>query len=292
MKLSIFFDHVTQAAEQSGRTLDDLLAAAKAAGIDGADINNANIARNPEMLPAIHRAGMCVACSFEFYDWGGAEYQSYDRFRIHLANAKAEGQDKILVIPGFLSDEEGRALGTLLNEIGIPDSPMIDPRLDAFMRGNASILRMTEMLQGAVKLAAEVGITVSLEDFDGYKAPFARTAGLLWFMQNVEGLRFTLDTGNFIYSDELMEKAHDLLADYIVHVHTKDRGAEEGCTGFRYKQGMAAVATGDGYMPIADAVCKLQAAGYDGWYAIEHYGHPDQAVAILRSAENLLAIGK
>lgn len=287
MKLSIFFDHAMQATEQSGKSIDEILASAVKAGIDAVDINNSNIARNPAMLPAIHKASMKVACSFEFYNWGSDEYGNYDRFKAHLANAKAEGQTKILVIPGFLEEEEAKAMNALLDEVGIPEEPVIDPRFDAFMRSNDAIVKMTEMLRGAVKLAAEEGITVTLEDFDGYKAPFARVLGLLWFMQNVDGLRYTLDTGNFIYSDERMEDGYALLKDYIVHVHTKDRGVEEKCVGFKYKRGMAPAATGEGYMPIAEYVRKLIDSGYDGYFAIEHYGHPDQAGAIVKSAENL-----
>ncbi len=287
MKLSIFFDHAMQATEQSGKSIDEILSAAVAAGIDAVDINNSNIARNPIMLPAIRKAGMKVACSFEFYNWGGDEYGSYERFKGHLANAKAEGQTKILVIPGFLSEEEARTLNALLDEIGIPETPVIDPKLDAFMKSNESIVKMAEMLRGAVKLAAEEGITVTLEDFDGFNAPFARVLGLLWFMQNVDGLRFTLDTGNFIYSDERMEDGYALLKDYIVHVHTKDRGVEEKYVGFKHKRGMAPAATGEGYMPIAEYVRKLIEGGYNGYFAIEHYGHPDQAGAIVKSAENL-----
>lgn len=292
MKLSIFYDHVTTAAEQSGKSVDEILSLAVQAGIEAVDINNANIARQPDMLNAVHHAGMKVSCSFEFYHWGDEEYGNYDRFQTHLSNAKAEGQKVILVIPGFLSDTDARALNTLLDEIGIPDTPVIDPRLDEFMKNCDSISKMTEMLCGAVQLANEADITVTLEDFDGYNAPFARALGLLWFMQNVEGLRFTFDTGNFIYSDERMEDGFALLKDYLVHVHTKDRGVEDGCAGFRYKRGMAPAATGEGYLPIAEYAKKLLEEGYDGYFAIEHYGHPCQADAIVRSARNLLASEK
>ena len=292
MKLSIFYDHVTTAAEQSGISVDEILSSAVKAGIEATDINNANISRQPEMLNAVHRAGMKVACSFEFYNWGGEEYGNYDRFHNHLTNAKAEGQQVILVIPGFLNDRDAGALNALLDEIGIPNTPVMDRRLDEFMKNCDSIAKMTEMLRGAVKLASEVGITVTLEDFDGYNAPFARVMGLLWFMQNVEGLRFTFDTGNFIYSDERMEDGFALLKDYLVHVHTKDRGVEDNCKGFKFKRGMAPAATGEGYLPIGEYAKILLEEGYDGYFAIEHYGHPSQADAIVRSALNLLACKK
>lgn len=40
-------------------------------------------------------------------------------------------------------------------------------------------------------------------------------------MENVPGLKFTLDTGNFAYSDGGCCAAYEVLKDYIVHVHAR-----------------------------------------------------------------------
>ena len=47
-------------------------------------------------------------------------------------------------------------------------------------------------------------------------------------------------------------------------------------------------AGGDGYLPLCKLARILLDRGYDGYFAIEHYGHGNQEAAILRSAENLL----
>lgn len=39
MKLSVFYDHILQAAEQTGKNVPELLAEAKNAGIDAVEIN-------------------------------------------------------------------------------------------------------------------------------------------------------------------------------------------------------------------------------------------------------------
>lgn len=44
-------------------------------------------------------------------------------------------------------------------------------------------------------------------------------------------LKFTLDTGNFAYSDEDAVQAYEVLKDYIVHVHCKDRNVDPALTG-------------------------------------------------------------
>ncbi len=289
MKLSIFYDHVLDASRQSGKSLVEILCEAKAAGISAVEINHDNIARQPEMLPAIREAGVAISGSFLFYNFGGDEYGDERRMREHIDTAKQIGAKCVLFVPGFLEEDDARALNALLDEYRDDlNNPAAMQRLDAFMQGCRPIMQMTDMLRRGVNYAQEQGITVMLEDFDSYRAPFARTLPLLWFMQNVEGLRFALDTGNFAYSDESMEEAYDLLSDYIVHVHCKDRGEEPGCEQNRVKKGMAPVAAGDGYLPLCKYARILLDRGYDGYFAIEHYGKIDQNKAILRSAENLL----
>lgn len=287
MKLSIFYDHVKDAARQSGKSVEEILQESFAAGITAVDINNETLKNEPDFPAMLRRVGMTLSCSFQFYGWNGKEYGDLTVLKGQVDGAASLGAKNILVIPGFLPDDEAKTLNTLLDGIPIPDHPHIDPRLDAFMKGSEHITKMVEMLRLAVAYAKTKGITVSLEDFDGFNAPFARTLPLLWFMQNVEGLGFTFDTGNFIYSDERMEDAFTLLAPYLVHVHTKDRGEEAGCTGYRYKKGMAPAATGSGYLAIGEYAEKLVTSGYDGYFAIEHYGHSNQEEAILSSAEYL-----
>lgn len=53
---------------------------------------------------------------------------------------------------------------------------------------------MVQALKELVAYGKEKNILVTLEDFDGPVQPFARMYQLLWFMENVPGLKFTLDT--------------------------------------------------------------------------------------------------
>jgi len=47
---------------------------------------------------------------------------------------------------------------------------------------------------------------------------------------------------------------------------------------------------GSGYLPIADIVKWARSWGYDGYFAIEHFRHPDQAKGIPESAAFLKGI--
>ena len=122
-----------------------------------------------------------------------------------------------------------------------------------------------------------------LEDFDGFLQPFARTYPLLWFMEHVPGLRYTLDIGNFAFSDEDVSYAAWLLKDYIVHVHCKDR-AESPLVHGRFCRGLGQTPAGTGYLPMAKLLTDLEACDYDGYLAIEHFDAPDQLSFIEQSA--------
>lgn len=99
--------------------------------------------------------------------------------------------------------------------------------------------------------------------------------------------------GNFAYSDEDVAQGYELLKEYIVHVHCKDRGQEEKYQAAeregrrRHCRGLACVPAGGGYLPIGELVTRLKAQGYDGYLAIEHFDAPDQMEYIRRSADYL-----
>ena len=83
--------------------------------------------------------------------------------------------------------------------------------------------RMAEELCRMVEAAREYGVTVTLEDYDNAASPCSTSMGLWFFLQNVEGLGFTFDTGNFAYS---MEDAMDGLLRPRVTVSIKNGGTD------------------------------------------------------------------
>ena len=129
------------------------------------------------------------------------------------------------------------------------------------MAENKSIQNMVHALSSLAEYAALRGVTITLEDFDGFLQPFARTYPLLWFMEHVPGLRYTLDIGNFAFSDEDVSYAAWLLKDYIVHVHCKDR-AESPLVHGRFCRGLGQTPAGTGYLPMAKLLTDLEACDF------------------------------
>lgn len=278
MKISVFYDHITQAEKQTNRSLDDLLGEIKEEGIDGVEINYSQLACDKSnILSALGKAGLQISCIYEFYDWGN--YGSLEQAKKQICLAKETGASKILVVPGFLSEREAALLNNCNKSY---------EETASFMERSESVRNMKRALTELTDYAVQKGVFVTLEDFDGETAPFSRMYQLKWFMENVPGLRYTFDTGNFAYSDEDVEAAYDLLSDKIVHVHCKDRGIQGEPKGEFYR-GMGICAVGQGYIPMKELVRKIVAEGYDGFFAIEHFDAPDQMAYIKESAAYLIS---
>ena len=278
-KISAFFDHVLEAGEQSGKSLSEILGDMRKADIRGLEMRLSHLLeREEEVAGLLAENDLKVSCIYEMYDW--AIKPDFSEAMVQVDKAAQYGAKVILVVPGFLPEEEAGRLKALHARQDIWQ----------FMDENRYVQNIKDELTGIVNYAKERGITVTLEDFDGFTAPFSRAEELLYFMNRVPGLMYTLDMGNFAYSDENVWDAYTLLQEYIVHVHCKDRGEEPDCSENTYNRGLATVPVGEGYLPIGALEEKLATKGYDGYLAIEHFGSSDQFTYLLDSAAYLKSL--
>ena len=268
MKLSVFYDHILQAESQSGKTLEELLSGVKAAGIDAVEIRLEYLLEHEETLELLKRNGLGLSCIYEFYDMDCRNEAK--KIHKHIETASRVHAGRILVVPGFLSKEEAEEIRELSRSY---------ERLEDYFNNNTKVQLMAKGLQDCVRIGQEAGITVTVEDFDDIKSPLSCMNGILWFLENVQGLRYTFDMGNFIFHGEDVLEAWELLKDKVSHVHCKDRG-----------ENFSSVAAGDGGIPIAPLIEKLKAAGYDDYLALEHFDARQQENCIKKSAEFLLDI--
>ena len=179
----------------------------------------------------------------------------------HIDAALQAGTNTILVVPGYLSEEEGAALGKVIHDKAAPFT---------FLENCPAAVRIADGLAKIVEMGFQKGITVTIEDFDNTTSPLSGLNAMLWYLEKIPGLMCTFDTGNFVtHNDDLFE-AWEALKDRVVHVHCKDRG--EGVVSF-----------GGGPLPCREIQKKMKEDGYDGYGAIEHYGAIDHLSAILQS---------
>ncbi|MGB4659265.1 MAG: sugar phosphate isomerase/epimerase family protein [Mobilitalea sp.] len=281
MKISVFYEHIAEAAKQSGKSLAQICGIVRSYGITCIEIEDARLQdREDEIRKLLIESDLTVNCIYAFCDFGN---NSKDP-KIHsvVDMAKRMGADKILIIPGFVREEELLAQNTTLEELKV-------------IKNNA-LLNMVQALQKTVEYATEQGITVGMEDFDDKIAPFATAEQLLWFMQKVTGLTCAFDTGNFLYSEEDATEALRILKPYIRHVHCKDRS-------FLKKEGevpklivknreLYSSPVGSGCIPMKEILTTIMQMGYKGSFAIEHFGSLNQLEDMGQSAAWLLEFEK
>ena len=266
MKVSVFFDHILQAQEQTGKSLEELLKGVYQAGIEAVEINLDYLGSHGELLDLFQQTGLKVSCIYEFYDMGRSE--EMEKVHRHIETAVKAGAERILVVPGFL---EGDAAERMQN--AIPK----EQTAEEFFDSHPEILRMKEGLSHAAVSGKEKGVLVTVEDFDDRNSPLSGMHGIQWFLKQIPELSYTLDTGNYLFYGESVLDALELLKERIVHVHCKDRRRGDN----------ASVRIGSGYIPFEEILKKLRLQGYDGYFAVEHFDVPEQEVCIRQSVDFL-----
>lgn len=272
-RLSVFYEHIADAVNQTGLSLGEVCAKVKGFGFDELEMDAQRLLKEWDtIMPVLRETGLGINCIYNFFDFGLTE----DSFAADRAEAEKivdlcvrAGCGKILAVAGFLKGDEI-----------VRRSPAYESRR----------VRIAKALEQLVELAAEKNITVLMEDFDGYSAPFSTAEELLWFMENVKGMRCGFDMGNFLYCEQDAAAVLPDFLPYISGVHCKDRGwTDNGCEAKNTVAGrtMYSVAVGDGVLDIAGMLKTVLETGYTGTIAAEHFGSTDQLRDMERSAEYL-----
>ncbi len=286
MRLSVFYEHIQKAAEQSQKSMSEVLSHVKKSGIDGIEMDYdllANADGTPsdsaqKILDEIKSAGLVISSIYVFchLDQNPDERKCLDAIDIAAKNC-----NRVLIVPGFFNETDAAKIGARADNW---------EKTETFMESNETIQNITTGLLKAVSYAKEKNVTVTLEDFDSTLSPCSRMNELKWFMEHVPGLGWTLDAGNFAYSSENILDAYKILHRYTAHVHCKDRGEEtptsNGLIG-TYNKGLQPVSAGDGYIPLEAILSYLKRDGYDGWLAVEQFGLENQYQGIAKSAAYL-----
>lgn len=267
MKISVFYDHIREASRQRGLSIEELLSRARSWGIGALECSNEELrGQEAELGRMLSAKGMGVSSVYAFFEFGERDETALARELIDTA--LSFGARKVLAVPGFLRGSDPAAR-------------------------KAEGSRMIAGLSRLCDYAAQRGLTVTIEDFDDERSPIATTEGLSSFLAMLPSLGLTFDTGNFMYSGEDELEAFARLAGRVVHVHCKDR-ALVGAPGEEPKEAadgrpLYASPVGSGRVKMASIVDALLASGYEGYFAIEHFGALDQLSFIERSASWLSA---
>lgn len=266
MRISVFFDHILQAKEQTGKSLEELLAGVRQSGIQAVEIRLEYLLSHEDTVRLLNESDLKVSCIYEFYEMG--LHEEMEKATRHIETAVSVGATRVLVVPGFLHGFEAKRMQWRMND---------SQALEKWFAKNRKIGKMVEGLAYIAKLGAEKGVVVTVEDFDDVHSPLSGMYGIHWFLKQVPELRYTLDTGNYLFYGENVLEAWKLLKDKVAHVHCKDRDPEN----------TASVQVGSGCMPIRQLVEGMKKQGYEGYLAIEHFDVSGQEECMARSADFL-----
>lgn len=269
MRISVFFDHVREAAEQTGRALPDILSQVRDFGITALECSLESLTEDISGRKALFsQCDVQVSCIYGMYDFANTDDVSLAYPLIDTA--AFFGADKVLIVPGFTQlqgEDERKATRTV---------------------GTPAMKRMAEVLNKLCAYAEDRHITVTMEDFDDAHAPFASEVQLAWFLEQVPALGICFDTGNFLYADVDELEAFEVLKQRIRHVHCKDRSliVHEQETPKLTVTGEALYASpvGAGCIRMKEIISRLKDMGYDDTLAIEHFGASDQLAFMGQSA--------
>lgn len=255
MKISAFYENIAEGATKDGLDMKMALAQLKRDGMEKVYFSYDTLKndRDGKIRKMLQELGLEVEGLYGFFRFDTDPMDDSYQGMIDMAVEVKAGN--VLFVPGFITKD---------------DKPEEKKLLENMWTG----------LKKAVQYGKKQGIAVSIEDFDSLDAPYCSVDGVTRFLENVPGLQFSFDTGNFVMYHEDEEEAFELFKDKICTVHLKDRGREKEHPFVICADGekLCTVPVGEGFIHIKDILSKLKQLGYDGGLIAEMYGH---------SAENM-----
>ena len=251
--LSVFYHYVLDVAKQCDISVEESLDRVRAMGYEGLAFDIVLLTDRTAQRSLYQSAGLAVTSIYADVDFVHWEPERCHRAANDLLECCAFfGVRTALVLPGVFTDGDDRTAG---------------------------LRKIYTGLETICRLAQGSDIDVTIENFGIAGSPNGPIAGCRDMLANVEGLKFTFDTGNFACYGEDLFTAYAALKDSIAFVHLKER--PRGPDG-RIMIGSAAI--GDGALELDRLIRTLVADGYTGAFTVEQFDLDDQLTALRRSA--------
>lgn len=261
MKIGIFLDHLREAGNQTGYSLEKIAMEAASCGIEGLHVNGSFWMENESRIDELAaKSGLEIAAADLMCQL--TQGQDIDKAEKMIRFMSRKGVEQLLLIPGFVHPAQSRRSA-----------------MDEAMRHLKDILY----------LARSLHVKCSLEDFDHVDAPYGTYQELAVYTESLPELGVCFDTGNFAFYAQDALEAYEKLEPTICMVHAKDRGSH----GRMGEEAVKAVdgkllypcAVGSGEIPIAEILQRLKENAYQGYVMIEHFGSADMLADMRSSAK-------
>lgn len=247
MKIAVFYENIAAGARAEGKSIGDVLAKLKDAGMDMLYLSTDSWEQDGKALrPILRDLAIGIEGMHTRIDFPQAPDTALYQARIDLAADSGAGN--LLIVPGMLST------GHTVRD------------LDAIVQG----------MRRAVAYGEKKGLPILMEDYDGLLAPYNCMAGLQYFLNEVPGLGCAFDTGNFVMFHEDELAAFDLFAPRIRTLHLKDRTDQprhpgDDALSCADGQRVYCCAVGSGSIRMAEILRRLKERQYPGNVIVELY---------------------
>lgn len=126
--------------------------------------------------------------------------------------------------------------------------------------------------------AGNFGLVPTFENISALTMPYSRIDDIEYMLENVPGIKYVFDTGNFWFGGTDVLEALDKFNGKFVHVHAKDTCPGKSCD----------IAIGTGVLPLEEVFNKIIAKGYDGTVSLEPGGNIDKHIQTLAESYEYL----
>ena len=259
--IATFYDHIREISRQRDISMRQALELAAGAGVEAVEFSAAGAGDIEDgAVRELAEAGIAVSTLTFRLDMELPAEASAERLSFA---AERGGTRRLMVIPCLFQEGDSQ-----------------EERRDKTQRMIERTAKLTELLSGR-------GLSLTIEDFDNALSPVATAQGVREFIDNCPGLTCAFDTGNFRFAGEDVLTAYDILRDKITHLHLKDR-AYAPLMGEAPRTAMDGTElypapVGGGDLPLGEIVKRLREDGYDGVFAVEHYGAGDTLLYLRKS---------
>lgn len=271
MKLSVFFLYLIRVAEQENISIKQALLTAKKLGYDALDIDKEELKKYPEVIEESKNAGLKIVNVYGEYDLlGGKDDNAFELIDF----AVKCGAKVAMLLPGTFTKDE------------FPENCKLDASaMRKFLEQNEKSTRALFAIKKTAEYARQKGVYLTVESFGSPISLTSYTSQIEWLIENVDGLKFTFDIGNFYLNGQDIFNAFEKLNKASVHVHCKDYLSfpPVGDKDFSYSK--ISVPVGNGQAPTKEIAKKFLENGYDGYFTTEYLGIENTLKIISQSAE-------
>lgn len=255
MKFSLMTYSMVSLMRSGEMNLEDVIAFAANEGFDAIELLMVNFSRSSdEIRRMLETHQMKISCIDAFVDLAAQQEENFLE-NISLSQriidqAVELSAPMVMLVPGF------------------PD--IIASEKDK----QQALPRIISALQKITSYAQSKGIVLTIENYSALQMPFCSIAEVLTILEQVPGLRLTLDYGNMLVAGEDSLEAYEKLRKYIVNAHLKDWKVTSGQTGTRCADGRHFEPSlhGQGVINFKSLFAEMVSNNYKGYLSFEYEG--------------------